>query len=191
MEKTQELTINVITRWDADAARMLYEHFYGALVSYGMRILQDRELAEDAVQDTMAALWEKKIILPNNAALKAYLYNSVRNKCLNLIRQQKNERTVPHAISEYEEYPISEEDNEQVFSEEVYRQLFLMIDQMPPRQREVFLMVMEGKKNREIAQALDMAGETVRTNKKRAMAFLKKKLDNETLALLFVLLEVY
>ena len=62
---------------------------------------------------------------------------------------------------------------------------------MPPRQREVFLMVMEGKKNREIAQALDMAGETVRTNKKRAMAFLKKKLDNETLALLFVLLEVY
>jgi RNA polymerase sigma-70 factor (ECF subfamily) len=187
----QQLSIDVITRWDTDAATMLYEHFYGALVSYAVRILQEKESAEDIVQDTIAALWEKKIILPNNAALKAYLYNSVRNKCLNLIRQQKNERTVPHAISEYEEYPISEEDNEQVFSEEVYRQLFLMIDQMPPRQREVFLMVMEGKKNREIAQALDMAGETVRTNKKRAMAFLKKKLDNETLALLFVLLEVY
>ena len=191
MEKTQELTINVITRWDADAARMLYEHFYGALVSYGMRILQDRELAEDAVQDTMAALWEKRIILPNNAALKAYLYNSVRNKCINLIRQQKIKRVALHTISEYEEYKLTENHEEQVFSEEVYRQLFLMIDQMPPRQREVFLMVMEGKKNREIAQALDMAGETVRTNKKRAMAFLKKKLDNETLALLFVLLEVY
>ena len=191
MEKTQELTINVITRWDADAARMLYEHFYGALVSYGMRILQDRELAEDAVQDTMAALWEKRIILPNNAALKAYLYNSVRNKCINLIRQQKIKRVALHTISEYEEYKLTENHEEQVFSEEVYRQLFLMIDQMPPRQREVFLMVMEGKKNREIAQALDMASETVRTNKKRAMAFLKKKLDNETLALLFVLLEVY
>jgi RNA polymerase sigma-70 factor (ECF subfamily) len=191
MEKTQELTINVITRWDADAARMLYEHFYGALVSYGMRILQDRELAEDAVQDTMAALWEKKIILPNNAALKAYLYNSVRNKCINLIRQQKIKRVALHTISEYEEYKLTENHEEQVFSEEVYRQLFLMIDQMPPRQREVFLMVMEGKKNREIAQALDMASETVRTNKKRAMAFLKKNLDNETLALLFVLLEVY
>lgn len=96
-----------------------------------------------------------------------------------------------HTISEYEEYKLTENHEEQVFSEEVYRQLFLMIDQMPPRQREVFLMVMEGKKNREIAQALDMASETVRTNKKRAMAFLKKNLDNETLALLFVLLEVY
>ena len=124
MEKTQELTINVITRWDADAARMLYEHFYGALVSYGMRILQDRELAEDAVQDTMAALWEKRIILPNNAALKAYLYNSVRNKCINLIRQQKIKRVALHTISEYEEYKLTENHEEQVFSEEVYRQLF-------------------------------------------------------------------
>ncbi len=187
----QQLSIDVITRWDADAATMLYEHFYGALVSYAMRFLPDKESAEDVVQDTMASLWEKKLVLPNTAALKAYLYNSVRNKCLNLIRQQKNERMVPHAVSEYEEYHIGEDDNEQVFSEEVYRQLFLMIDQMPPRQREVFLMVMEGKKNREIAQALDIASETVRTNKKRAMAFLKKNLDKETLALLFVLLDVY
>lgn len=187
----QQLSIDVITRWDTDAATMLYEHFYGALVSYAVRILQEKESAEDVVQDTIAALWEKKIILPHNAALKAYLYNSVRNKCLNLIRQQKIKRVAPHTISEYEEYKLTEDHEEQVFSEEIYRQLFLMIDHLPPRQREVFLMVMEGKKNREIAQALDMAGETVRTNKKRAKAFLKKHLDKETLAFLYILLEIY
>ena len=187
----QQLSIDVITRWDADAATMLYEHFYGALVSYAMRFLQEKESAEDVVQDTIASLWEKKIDLPNNAALKAYLYNSVRNKCLNLIRQQHIKRETPHTISEGEEYKLTEDNDEQVFSEEVYRQLFLMIDQMPPRQREVFLMVMEGKKNREIAQALNMASETVRTNKKRAMAFLKKNLGKDTLAFLLILLESY
>ena len=189
MEKMQELTINVITRWDADAAIMLYEHFYGALVSYGMRILQDRESAEDVVQDTMAALWERKTVLPNNAALKAYLYNSVRNKCLSLLRRQRSESLDPLAMSKYEEFRVTDDGNEQFFPEEVYRQLFLMIDQMPPRQREVFLMAMEGKKNKEISEALGIAIETVRTNKKRAMAFLKKNLDSEELGLLVVILK--
>ena len=113
----QELTINVITRWDADAARMLYEHFYGALVSYGMRILQDRESAEDVVQDTMAALWERKTVLPNNAALKAYLYNSVRNKCLSLLRRQRIESLDPLAMSKYEEFRVTDDGNEQFFPE--------------------------------------------------------------------------
>ncbi len=191
MEKTQELTINVITRWDADAARMLYEHFYGALVSYGMRILQDRESAEDVVQDTMAALWERKTVLPNNAALKAYLYNSVRNKCLSLLRRQRSESLDPLAMSKYEEFRVTDDGNEQFFPEEVYRQLFLMIDQMPPRQREVFLMAMEGKKNKEISEALGIAIETVRTNKKRAMAFLKKNLGKEALGLLVAILKSF
>lgn len=191
MEKTQELTINVITRWDADAARMLYEHFYGALVSYGMRILQDRESAEDVVQDTMAALWERKTVLPNNAALKAYLYNTVRNKCLSLLRRQRSESLDPLAMSKYEEFRVTDDGNEQFFPEEVYRQLFLMIDQMPPRQREVFLMAMEGKKNREISEALGIAIETVRTNKKRAMAFLKKNLGKEALGLLVAILKSF
>lgn len=191
MEKTQELTINVITRWDADAARMLYEHFYRALVSYGMRILQDRESAEDVVQDTMAALWERKTVLPNNAALKAYLYNTVRNKCLSLLRRQRSESLDPLAMSKYEEFRITDDGNEQFFPEEVYRQLFLMIDQMPPRQREVFLMAMEGKKNKEISEALGIAIETVRTNKKRAMAFLKKNLDKEALGLLVAILKSF
>ena len=191
MEKTQELTINVITRWDADAARMLYEHFYGALVSYGMRILQDRESAEDVVQDTMAALWERKTVLPNNAALKAYLYNTVRNKCLSLLRRQRSESLDPLAMSKYEEFRVTDDGNEQFFPEEVYRQLFLMIDQMPPRQREVFLMAMEGKKNKEISEALGIAIETVRTNQKRAMAFLKKNLGKEALGLLVAILKSF
>ena len=66
-----------------------------------------------------------------------------------------------------------------------------MIDQMPPRQREVFLMAMEGKKNKEISEALGIAIETVRTNKKRAMAFLKKNLDKEALGLLVVILKSF
>ena len=59
---------------------------------------------------------------------------------------------------------------------------------MPPRQREVLLMVMKGHKNKEIAGALDMAVETVRTYKKRAVAFLREQLDKDAFMLLVMLL---
>lgn len=183
----KKLSIDIITQWNTNAAQMLYDHFYSALVSYALQILKEKESAEDIVQDTFTVLWERKLTLPSNEALRAYLYNTVRNKCLNLIRKQQG-KYITCPINDYEKYNLLDEESEDLFSEEVYRQLFFMIDQMPPRQKEVFLMVMEGKKNKEIADALNIAIETVRTNKKRAMTFLRKNLDRNALFLLAILL---
>lgn len=186
----QPLTIENISKWDAQAARLLYEHFYAALVNYALQFTKEPETSEDLVQDIIASLWERKIAFASLPLMKAYLYNSVRNKCLNHLQ-----RTAPtgNPITRFanfdEAFTVTADDREQVFSEEVYRQLFLMIDQMPQRQREVFLMVMEGRKNKEIAEALHIAVETVRTNKKRSMAFLRKHLDRDSMVLLLFLLQ--
>ena len=72
--------------------------------------------------------------------------------------------------------------------EEVYRQLFETIDALPERCREVFLMYMEGKKNEEVATALHVSIETVKTQKKRAMSILRKKLGGYQFLLLQLLL---
>ena len=85
----QPLTIEAIAKWDSGAAKMLYDHFYGALVSYALQFLKDMEAAEDTVQDTMAALWERKIDFTSVSVLKSYLYNTVRNRCLNHLRQHR------------------------------------------------------------------------------------------------------
>ena len=76
--------------------------------------------------------------------------------------------------------------------EEIYRQLYLAIDRLPKKCREIFLMYMDGKKNEEIAQILSISIETVKTQKKRAMRFLKddtgiKMTYSEMLALLLLL----
>lgn len=185
----QPLTIEAIAKWDSGAAKMLYDHFYGALVSYALQFLKDMEAAEDTVQDTMAALWERKIDFTSVSVLKSYLYNTVRNRCLNHLRQQQNGIGRAESLSkQFVEFKIADDGQESVFSEEVYRQLFLTIDQMPTRQREVLLMVMKGHKNKEIAGALDMAVETVRTYKKRAVAFLREQLDKDAFMLLVMLL---
>ena len=70
---------------------------------------------------------------------------------------------------------ITEEDTNE---EEVYRLLFKSIDQLPPRCREIFVLQMEGKKNEEIAQTLGLSIETVKTQKKRAVQAIKKRMGS-------------
>ena len=75
-----------------------------------------------------------------------------------------------------------------VFTEEIFRQLFMTIDSLPERCKQVFLLHMEGKKNEEIAAALYVSLETVKTQKKRAMSLLRKKLSPYHFALLLSIL---
>ncbi len=72
--------------------------------------------------------------------------------------------------------------------EEIYRQLFAAIDELPPRQKEVFLLCMEGKKNREIAEQLDISAETVKVQKRRAIARLRDKLSPMFIEIILVLI---
>ena len=79
------------------------------------------------------------------------------------------------------------DDMSDVFNkEEIYRQLFLAIDKLPPRQREVFLLCMEGKKNKEIAEQLQISAETVKMQKRRAIGRLREQLAPMALALLYL-----
>lgn len=85
-------------------------------------------------------------------------------------------------------FQLTDDGQEQFFSEEVFRLLFLAIDSLPRRQREVLLMCMEGKKNRDIAKQLDISFETVKHLKRRAIATLREKLSTNVMVLLLCML---
>ena len=74
------------------------------------------------------------------------------------------------------------------FSEEIYRELFKVVEQLPPHRREIFLMVMDGKTNREIAEALNISENTVKTQTRRAKDFLKDHLTQESWLLISLIL---
>ena len=65
--------------------------------------------------------------------------------------------------------------DQSMFDEEVYRRLYQAIDQLAPKCREIFLMAMDGKHNDEIAKELNIAVETVKTQKKRAIKQLREQ----------------
>ena len=74
-------------------------------------------------------------------------------------------------------------------AEEEYRHLFQAIDKLPSRCREIFLLSLEGKKNKEIAEMLQYPQRLIKTQKIRAINRLKKILWH-TLFLSFLRLSI-
>ena len=69
---------------------------------------------------------------------------------------------------------------------EVWRRVLEKIHTMPPRQREVFLLLMEGNKIKDIAKMMNVSENTVKMQKKRGLSALRRQLSDKDFA--FVLL---
>ena len=165
-----EISIEQINKLDAAAFRLLYKNYYKALVCYAITIVGDSESAEDIVQELFSTIWEKKMLFRSLASFRAYLYNSVRNASLDYLKHKDVEGSYLQKMLDSHSTTFRMEEEEEGFF------------------REVFLMYMEGKKNEEIATALHVSLETVKTQKKRAMSFLRKKLGSYHFLLLQMLL---
>jgi RNA polymerase sigma-70 factor (family 1) len=170
-----ERFINELNKRSALAYYKLYDDYYKALVAYSTNFVSAIESAEDIVQDLFIGIWEKNLTFFSYSSLKHYLYNSVRNASINYLKHQNVEALyIQKLIDTYKGF----DDEDDVYEEEVYRLLFKAIDKLPSRCKEVFLLYMDGKKNEEIADMLNIAVETVKTQKKRAIQSLKKQLGS-------------
>lgn len=181
------VTIEQIEQWDEKAFRLLYDEYYKALVAYAYRITGDSQFSEDTVQELFSVLYERKFRFGSVVRLKSYLYNTVYHSSVDFMRHKQTlsayESQALHDIERFE----SEEDKEEgLFSEEFYRHLNLFVEQLPQRQKEIFILAMKGRKNSEIAEALSISLETVKTHKKRLMSTIRKNFRSPNMVIYFL-----
>lgn len=188
MKAITQFSIQQINEKDSSAFHLLYMQYYKILTYYSIQIIDSKVAAEDIVQEFFMNIWEKNIQFRTEESFFAYLYNSIRNASINYLRHKNVEKEyIEKMMGDYELYKEEDEDDE-LFEPEVYRRLFEVIDELPRRCREIFLMYIDGKKNEEIAQILNISVETIKTQKKRAMSVLKKKLSGFNYFLILLLL---
>jgi RNA polymerase sigma-70 factor (family 1) len=184
-----EISIEQYNRWDEVAFDLLYKNFFKALAGYAMQFVEEPKVAEDLVQDLFSVIWEKKMQFESIIYLRAFLYNSIRNASLDYLKHKNVEDNYMQELAKANKlYKVSDAEDDTFFPEEIYRQLFQTIDELPQRCREIFLMYMDGKKNQEIAEILQISLETVKTQKKRAMITLRERFNHKEFILLQLLL---
>lgn len=166
----------------------LFEAYYTRLVRFSFQITGNKSSAEDVVQEAFAAYWEQRTnVSAGKKAAKTYLYNTVKNRSLNLIRHEK---TVEQYLDKQRPSQLDDTDIvHAMIRAEVVAEIFRAVDTLPEGCRRVVQMgYMDGKKNHEIARELGVSVNTVKTQKKRALQLLRLRLRPELLILLLPVL---
>lgn len=168
-----------------DRFRELYMRNYKALVMYALKMVEDESAAEDVVQDVFSEIWEEQRDFKDETHMRSYLYLCVRNRVTDKLRHNVVETKYA------EQMKIMMRDTHAVdnamLEEQVYYRLFEAIDELPEKQRAIFTHLMEGKKNTEIAEIMNVTINTIKTQKRHGMETLRKKLGEPEI-LLFVML---
>ncbi|MDR1274568.1 MAG: sigma-70 family RNA polymerase sigma factor [Odoribacteraceae bacterium] len=148
-----------------------FTRYYASLLSFARRYVA-REVAEDVVQDVFVRLWEEHERLARVGDVPAYVYQMVRYRCLNHVR---DERTRGLLARRY----LAGWDEEEVdgyIEEETFRRLMEGIEELPPACHAILSLGLEGHKAAEIAERLNIAISTVKKQKQIARRILRQKL---------------
>ena len=81
--------IELLQNDSEQAIDLLFRRYYSYLCNSMIRIIPDRNQAEDLAQDVFFELWKKRDRLRITTSVKAYLKRAGTNKALNYIRDQK------------------------------------------------------------------------------------------------------
>ena len=155
----------------ADAYRYLFTEYYNWLCNYVFKLCQDRSLSEDIVQDALVNLWNKREGLVISASLRNYLFKTCHNQFLQHVRSQKVEFDTLDKIRWDVISEATLEDNLFDFRME---KLHHLIDQLPPRCKEIFIQnKLEKKKYKEIAIDMGISIKTVENQMLKALQFLR------------------
>ena len=175
--------------WNEQTFKNHYSVYYRILVMHAMKFVSEMSVAEDIVQEVFMGILKLRRFFNDETELRSYLYTSVRNKALDYQKHRNIELAFYSKVMETSHrYQINDNGEEQFFTEEIYRRLFEQIDALPPRQREVFIKLMEGKKMREIAKEMNVSFETVKTQKERGLEKLRRELNPEMITLLLMMI---
>jgi RNA polymerase sigma-70 factor (ECF subfamily) len=170
-----DLLVRIADR-DREAFDVLYHRYVRSMFGLALRRLRDRQRAEDAVQETFAAVWRSAASYrPERGPAAPWLYAIARNAIVDRFRTQIDTTgEVPEIVSA-DPGPADAAETSFV-SWRVHRAL----ETLPPREREVVeLAYWSGLSQSEVAEYLHIPLGTVKTRTRSALARLADVLEGE------------
>ncbi|MDO8928587.1 MAG: RNA polymerase sigma-70 factor [Bacteroidota bacterium] len=170
---------------DQKALEFLFSIYFPRMNDFARNVVKDDGISQDIVQEVFVKVWEKKAEI-ESLNIEAFLFRLVRNRCIDYIKHLKvvnNRLKEIHIASKYEElYRIDFVGNEPyvLIEAELKRKIEKTIQDLPDRCREVFILSrMNGLKNKEIAEKLDINIKNVERHLSRALQSFRANFSEE------------
>jgi RNA polymerase sigma-70 factor, ECF subfamily len=170
-----DLLVRVAGR-DREAFEQLYHRYVRSIFGLALRRLRDRQRAEDAVQETFAAVWRSAgSYRPERGPAAPWLYAVARNAIVDRFRAKADTTGEVPDLASADPGPHDHAESSFV-SWRVHRAL----EELPLREREVIeLAYWSGLSQSEVAEFLHIPLGTVKTRTRSALARLADVLEGE------------
>ncbi|MEI6141022.1 MAG: RNA polymerase sigma-70 factor [Mariniphaga sp.] len=166
----------------------LFRQYSKPLFYYATKFV-DSETARDIVQDVFVKLWSDHSISINQS-LNALLFTMIRNTCLQHLEKQKVRNKYSESaglLLREDELRYYTEERTSLIEQELEDKLNEVLNNLPERCSEIFKMSrFENKKNREIAEELDISVKAVEKQITKALATIRIEMKDYLPLLIFV-----
>ncbi len=167
---------------DEPAFEMIFKGNYNRIIGFCRQFVRDADKSQSLAQEAFVKLWLNKSKIESVNGIKSFLYTAAKTECLNYLRHEKVISNYENKLLQTKERLLDSEILESFnFDDLEFTELKRLIDQaiseLPERCRQVFILSrMEGKKNNEIANELDISVKSVEANLTRALKSLRTNL---------------
>ena len=172
---------------DAYEIQKLFEEHHAILCLAAFGIVKDRDTAKDIVQDFFISYWQKGEGISLTVSFKAYAIGAVKNLSLLSLRSAKKEKT------QLQDLKLQDRVEQKTLDEAIKgNKLQRLLDRLPESRRQIFMsFVVHGQSYSEIAEDNGISINTVKTQMKRAYAFLKSEATEDLLYILVMSTAVF
>lgn len=168
--------IHRLGRGEAKAYKELFDRFFERSYALALTYVLNPDVANDIVQEVFISIYDHSSVLKNITNLPGYISVSVRNRCLNYLRDLDLE---DHNLHLYYEFLISNpisEDTDDV--KELVAKLEREMPSLPESCRVICEMRFQrGMKIKDIASELGLAVSTVKVQLHRAVIKIKGNIE--------------
>jgi RNA polymerase sigma-70 factor, ECF subfamily len=173
----EEQLISLLKARDEKGLRILYDHYAAALYGVIFRVVNDKETAEDVLQETFVKIWNNTASYDaSKGRLYTWLLNIARNTAIDKtrskgFRQEGQVRSIEDFV-----YTVEKQHNSATAVDHIG--LRKVVDTLKPEQRQLIdLLYFGGFTQSEAAEQLGIPLGTVKTRVKAAMAKLRDLLQ--------------
>lgn len=149
--------LKLVSEGDSQAFRTLYMHYYNRLFNFAMMFLHSEAASEDVVEDVFFILWKDRSMLTAIPNFHPYIYQAVRNGCLNVLKSGYISKRDELPDTELQINISTETPLDDLSYKELHKAVKQAITSLPERCRLIFKMAKEDEMNhREIAETLNV-----------------------------------
>ncbi len=157
----------------------LYNRYSRRLYGFVIRYIKREEDAEEIVQDVFVKIWESRSKIDVYASFESFLFTIAYNTTISLLRKRASEERYLEHVKRLQQVTSAPDLNDEIHYNELHQNVKKLLDQLTPRQREIYrLSREEGFTHEEIAKHLGISILTVKKHMTNVLSFLKSEIDN-------------